>query len=66
MLAAWAYAAWIGKRLFVPVPQDMVEAADEAKAAVAAERAARRAVDPLDGAAPGERQPTARAQAAPR
>ncbi|MEU9961633.1 SLC13 family permease [Streptomyces sp. NPDC050982] len=43
VLAAWAYAAWIGKRLFVPVPQDMVEAADEAKAAVAAERAARRA-----------------------
>ncbi|MFI1209198.1 GntP family permease [Streptomyces sp. NPDC020802] len=43
VLAAWAYAAWIGKRLFVPVPQDMLEAADEAKAAVAEERAARRA-----------------------
>ncbi len=43
VLAAWAYAAWIGKRLFVPVPQDMVEAADEAKAAIAEERAARRA-----------------------
>ncbi|MFB9508921.1 GntP family permease [Streptomyces aurantiacus] len=43
VLAAWAYAAWIGKRLFVPVPQDMVEAAEEAKAAVAEERAARRA-----------------------
>ncbi|MFI9047639.1 GntP family permease [Streptomyces sp. NPDC053427] len=40
VLAAWGYAAWIGKRLFVPVPQDMVEAAEEAKAAVAAERAA--------------------------
>ncbi|POX41659.1 permease [Streptomyces sp. Ru73] len=40
VLAAWAYAAWIGKRVFVPVPQDMVEAADEAKAAVAAEKAA--------------------------
>ncbi|MGX1756571.1 GntP family permease [Streptomyces lydicus] len=40
VLAAWGYAAWIGKRLFVPVPQDMVEAADEAKAAVAAEKAA--------------------------
>ncbi|MFE9683661.1 GntP family permease [Streptomyces sp. NPDC006285] len=43
VLAAWVYAAWIGKRLFVPVPQDMLEAADEAKAAVAEERAARRA-----------------------
>ncbi|GAA0487490.1 gluconate:H+ symporter [Streptomyces olivaceiscleroticus] len=40
VLAAWAYAAWIGKRIFVPVPQDMVEAAEEAKAAVAAEKAA--------------------------
>ncbi|MFI6687796.1 GntP family permease [Streptomyces sp. NPDC050485] len=40
VLAAWAYAAWIGKRIFVPVPQDMVEAAEEAKAAVAAEQRA--------------------------
>ncbi|WP_328742702.1 GntP family permease [Streptomyces caniferus] len=40
VLAAWGYAAWIGKRLFVAVPQDMVEAADEAKAAVTAEKAA--------------------------
>ncbi|MFE2374019.1 GntP family permease [Streptomyces sp. NPDC059398] len=40
VLAAWVYAAWIGKRLFVPVPQDMVEAADEAKAAVVAEQRA--------------------------
>ncbi|MGI5470595.1 GntP family permease [Streptomyces sp. CA-132043] len=40
VLAAWAYSAWIGKRVFVPVPQDMVEAAEEAKAAVAAEKAA--------------------------
>ncbi|MBD0745331.1 GntP family permease [Streptomyces sp. CBMA152] len=40
VLAAWAYAAWIGKRIFVDVPQDMVEAADEAKAAVAAEQRA--------------------------
>lgn len=32
VLAAWVYAAWIGKRLFVEVPQDMVEAAAEAKA----------------------------------
>ncbi|MEU4497237.1 gluconate:H+ symporter [Streptomyces sp. NPDC023998] len=38
VLAAWGYAAWIGKRLFVEVPQDMVEAAADAKAAVAAER----------------------------
>ncbi|MFI6699721.1 GntP family permease [Streptomyces sp. NPDC050509] len=40
VLAAWAYAAWIGNRLFVDVPQDMVEAAEEAKAAVAAEQRA--------------------------
>ncbi|WP_206504254.1 GntP family permease [Streptomyces chrestomyceticus] len=40
VLAAWAYAAWIGKRLFVPVPQDMVEAAEEARAAVIAEQTA--------------------------
>ncbi|MFJ5221715.1 GntP family permease [Streptomyces sp. NPDC088400] len=40
VLAAWGYAAWIGKRLFVDVPQDMVEAAEEAKAAVAAEQKA--------------------------
>ncbi|SEE42632.1 GntP family permease [Streptomyces sp. 2314.4] len=40
VLAAWAYAAWIGKRLFVPVPQDMVEAAEEARAAVTAEKRA--------------------------
>ncbi|WP_328861610.1 GntP family permease [Streptomyces sp. NBC_00306] len=38
VLAAWAYAAWIGKRLFVEVPQDMLEAAEDAKAAIAAER----------------------------
>ncbi|MDJ0342755.1 gluconate:H+ symporter [Streptomyces sp. H10-C2] len=38
VIAAWVYAAWIGKRIFVPVPQDMVEAADEARAAVAAEQ----------------------------
>ncbi|MGP8299417.1 GntP family permease [Streptomyces inhibens] len=40
VLAAWGYAAWIGKRLFVAVPQDMVEAAEEARAAVTAEKAA--------------------------
>ncbi|WP_411120679.1 GntP family permease [Streptomyces sp. x-19] len=48
VLAAWGYAAWIGKRLFVPVPQDMAEAAEEARAAVAAEQAA-------SGSAPRER-----------
>ncbi|WP_406272738.1 GntP family permease [Streptomyces sp. NBC_00191] len=40
VLAAWGYAAWIGNRLFVEVPQDMVEAGEEAKAAVAAEQRA--------------------------
>ncbi|MFI2346721.1 GntP family permease [Streptomyces sp. NPDC019443] len=40
VLAAWVYAAWIGRRLFVEVPQDMVEAAEDAKAAVAAEQSA--------------------------
>ncbi|GAA2972941.1 MULTISPECIES: GntP family permease [Streptomyces] len=40
VLAAWAYAAWIGKRIFVDVPQDMVEAAAESKAAVVAEQRA--------------------------
>ncbi|MGW6461429.1 GntP family permease [Streptomyces sp. NPDC055078] len=36
--AAWVFSDWIGKRIYVPVPQDMVEAAEDAKAAVAAER----------------------------
>jgi GntP family gluconate:H+ symporter len=40
VLAAWVYAAWIGKRIFVAVPQDMVEAAEEAKRAVAEEQRA--------------------------
>ncbi|MGA4850988.1 GntP family permease [Streptomyces sp. G5(2025)] len=40
VLAAWGYSAWVGKRIFVPVPQDMVEAAEEAKAAVVAEQRA--------------------------
>ncbi|ADI07347.1 putative sugar permease [Streptomyces bingchenggensis BCW-1] len=48
VLAAWAYAAWIGNRLFVPVPQDMLEAAEEAREAVAAEQRAA-------GATPAER-----------
>ncbi|MFF4700194.1 GntP family permease [Streptomyces chattanoogensis] len=34
VLAAWGYAAWIGKRIFVPVPQDVLAAAEEAKRAV--------------------------------
>ncbi|WP_369252577.1 GntP family permease [Streptomyces sp. R41] len=34
VLAAWVFSAWIGKRIFVAVPQDMVEAAAEAKLAV--------------------------------
>lgn len=40
VLAAWGYAAWIGNRLFVEVPQDMVEAGEDAKAAVVAEQRA--------------------------
>ncbi|MFD5639647.1 GntP family permease [Streptomyces sp. NPDC127077] len=40
VLAAWVYSAWIGRRLFVPVPQDMVEAAAEAKRAVVEEQRA--------------------------
>ncbi|MER7412930.1 GntP family permease [Streptomyces cacaoi] len=40
VLAGWAYAAWIGKRVFVEVPQEMLEAAEEAKKAVVAEQRA--------------------------
>ncbi|WP_030806916.1 GntP family permease [Streptomyces sp. NRRL F-2799] len=40
VLAAWAFSAWIGRRIFVPVPQDMVEAAEEARQAVLAEQRA--------------------------
>jgi GntP family gluconate:H+ symporter len=40
VLAAWAWAAWIGKRVFVEVPQDMVEAAEESRRAVLAEQRA--------------------------
>ncbi|GGO97522.1 GntP family permease [Wenjunlia tyrosinilytica] len=39
--ACWVFAAWVGERIFVSVPQDMLEAAEEAKAAVAADRKAR-------------------------
>ncbi|WP_406838693.1 GntP family permease [Streptomyces sp. AHU1] len=38
VLAAWAWSAWIGRRVFVPVPQDMVEAAAEARRAVIEEQ----------------------------
>ncbi|USA01534.1 gluconate:H+ symporter [Streptomyces lydicamycinicus] len=55
VLAAWAYAAWIGKRLYVGVPQDMVDAADEAKAAVTAEKAA--AGVPSAAGAPSHERP---------
>ncbi|MFE5403454.1 GntP family permease [Streptomyces sp. NPDC056580] len=40
VLAAWAYSAWIGRRIFVAVPQDMVEASEEARQAVLAEQRA--------------------------
>ncbi|MEU6481955.1 gluconate:H+ symporter [Streptomyces sp. NPDC047017] len=40
VLAAWAYAAWIGRRVLVEVPQDMAEAAEEAKRAVLEEQRA--------------------------
>ncbi len=50
VLAGWAFAAWIGKRVYVPVPADMVEAAEEAKAAVRAERRAAGAGDGEGGA----------------
>lgn len=37
VLAAWVYAAWIGNRVFVEVPQDMLEAMEESRRAVAAD-----------------------------
>ncbi len=40
VLAAWAFSAWVGRRIFVAVPQDMVEAAAEAKQAVIQEQRA--------------------------
>ncbi|MGW7526596.1 GntP family permease [Streptomyces sp. NPDC054783] len=51
VLAAWAYSAWIGQRIFVAVPQDMVEAAEEAKQAVAAEQRAQ-GVEPQERPVP--------------
>ncbi|AEW96229.1 MULTISPECIES: GntP family permease [Streptomycetaceae] len=40
VLAAWGYAAWIGERIFVPLPREMAEASAESRAAVVAERRA--------------------------
>ncbi|MFD1830603.1 GntP family permease [Streptomyces desertarenae] len=40
VLAAWAYAAWIGRRIFVGVPQDMAEAVEDSRRAVAEEQRA--------------------------
>ncbi|MFD2691516.1 GntP family permease [Streptomyces phyllanthi] len=40
VIAAWVYSDWIGKRIFVAVPQDMVEAAAEARQAVIDEQRA--------------------------
>jgi GntP family gluconate:H+ symporter len=54
VLAAWVYAAWIGKRIFVPVPQDMVEAAAEAKRAVVAEQRGAGASLPGEAGSPGD------------
>ncbi|GGU82306.1 sugar transporter [Streptomyces filipinensis] len=51
VLAAWAYSAWIGERVFVAVPQDMVEAAEEARRAVVAEQRAQGA-QPLERPVP--------------
>lgn len=51
VLAAWGYAAWIGRRIFVPVPQDMVEAAEEAKLAVVEEQRAQ-GVEPREEPVP--------------
>ncbi|GAA1089779.1 GntP family permease [Nocardiopsis composta] len=41
VIAGWAFSAWIGRRVYVEVPHDMVEAAEESRAAVEAERRAR-------------------------
>ncbi|GHH77423.1 sugar transporter [Streptomyces sulfonofaciens] len=40
VLAAWVWSAWIGRRIFVPVPQDMAEAAEESRQALVAEQRA--------------------------
>lgn len=51
VLAAWVYSAWIGRRIFVAVPQDMVEAAAEAKLAVIEEQRAQ-GVEPREEPVP--------------
>ncbi|MFJ4830310.1 GntP family permease [Streptomyces sp. NPDC088747] len=51
VLAAWVFSAWIGKRIFVAVPQDMVEAAEEAKLAVREEQRAS-GVEPRESPVP--------------
>ncbi|MFJ5028660.1 GntP family permease [Streptomyces sp. NPDC088560] len=51
VLAAWAFSAWIGRRIFVAVPQDMAEAAEEAKRAVTAEQRAQ-GVEPRENPVP--------------
>ncbi|GAA2241518.1 gluconate:H+ symporter [Streptomyces amakusaensis] len=47
VVAAWVYSDWIGRRVFVEVPQDMLEAAEEAKASVDAERGPGAAESPV-------------------
>lgn len=51
VLAAWVYSAWIGRRIFVAVPQDMVEAAAEARLAVIEEQRAQ-GVEPREEPVP--------------
>ncbi|MFF4220548.1 GntP family permease [Streptomyces nondiastaticus] len=54
VVAAWAYAAWIGRRVFVPVPEEMAAAAEEAKRAEQVKRTeeAKRAATAPRGPAP--------------
>ncbi len=60
VLAAWAYAAWIGRRVFVPVPEEMAAAAEEAKrAAATAARKGSSGPGPGPGPAPAPEQPVA-------
>ncbi|KOV58640.1 permease [Streptomyces sp. NRRL WC-3618] len=58
--AAWVWSAWIGKRIFVPVPQDMLEAAEEARRAVIDEQRTVGVTSqetPLPETTPGETAP---------
>ncbi|MFC5146099.1 GntP family permease [Streptomyces aureoversilis] len=63
VLAAWGYAAWIGRRVFVPVPADMAEAAEEAKRAVTAQSPV--PGKPGEAGEPGERAAAPEGRAAP-